>query len=82
MKWRAESSLTKEDDKKLLAGLIPEKDLAAEEGKTPRTWRNRRNRGLVPPWCRIGRDVYYFENKIPAWREARMRGRIRQRRER
>jgi len=67
-----ESSLTKENDKKLLAGLIPEKDLAAEEGKTPRTWRNRRNRGDVPPWCRIGRDVYYYETALPAWREARM----------
>jgi len=71
--------LTKEDDKKLLAGLIPEDDLAAETGETTRTWRNRRNSGDAPPWCRIGRDIFYFEDKLPAWREARMQGRIRQR---
>jgi hypothetical protein len=58
---------------------MPEQELAAETNETIRTWRNRRNRGEAPPWCRIGRDVYYFEDKLGPWREAQMRGRISQR---
>jgi hypothetical protein len=67
-------------DKKLLAGLVSEAALAAEIGSTTRTLRNWRNRGDAPPWCRIGRDVYYFEQKLPGWLEARMQSRLRQRR--
>ena len=67
-------------EKRLLAGLIPEPELAAEVGLTTRTFRNWRNRGEAPPWCRIGRDVFYFENKLGPWREAQMHGRISQRR--
>jgi hypothetical protein len=67
------------DTNVLLTDLISEKDLAAEVNETERTWRERRKRGEVPPWCRIRRKVFYFRDKIPAWREARMQGRIRQR---
>lgn len=65
-------------ERKLLTGLIPEEELAAELALTTRTLCNWRIRGEAPPWCRVGRRVHYFTDKLPAWLEARMQGRIRE----
>jgi hypothetical protein len=78
MKWRGESSLTK-DEEEILASLLPEADLAAQLGVTVRTTRNWRNNRDAPPWCRIGRDVFFFRERIKPWLEARMQAPLRQR---
>jgi predicted DNA-binding transcriptional regulator AlpA len=61
----------------LLAGLISEKDLAAKLGKTLRTLRNWRTRQEAPPWCRVGRDIFYFRSDVEPWLDGRKRARLR-----
>ena len=62
-----------------LAELIPEKELAEAFGKTPRTLRNWRKNQEAPPWCRLGRDVFYFRKDVEPWLLRRKRAPLRQR---
>jgi predicted DNA-binding transcriptional regulator AlpA len=61
----------------LLSGLISEKDLATKLGKTARTLRNWRIRQEAPPWCRIGRDIFYFKSDVEPWLNGRKRAALR-----
>jgi predicted DNA-binding transcriptional regulator AlpA len=56
-----------------LAELISEKELAAKLGKTPRTLRSWRKNKEAPPWCRIGRDIFYFKSDVSPWLQRRKR---------
>jgi hypothetical protein len=62
-----------------MAELIPEWELADTFGKTLRTLRNWRKNKEAPPWCRVGRDVFYFRKEVGPWLLRRKRAPLRQR---
>jgi hypothetical protein len=51
----------------ILAGYLPESDLAAQLGKTVRTLQSWRQQRKGPPWTQIGCTVLYSEDGTRAW---------------
>jgi hypothetical protein len=63
----------------ILAGYIPEADLAQQIGKSVRTleiWRQRRE---GPAWTKIGKSVFYNTEAVLAWLKSQEQQPVRQR---
>ena len=54
----------------LLAGYLPETEVAAARGVTVRALRAERQRGEGPPFVRISRTVYYPREGFRQWLKA------------
>jgi Helix-turn-helix domain len=51
----------------VLDGLATEDELSAEIKKTKRTLREWRQRGVGPPFVRLGETIYYPREKVREW---------------
>lgn len=51
----------------LLAGYVPEQDVAATLGRGLRALRAMRQRGEGPPWVKVSKRVYYPEAGFREW---------------
>ena len=54
---------------RLLAGYLPEAEVAKQLGKTTRYLRSRRAQGLGPIYIKIGKQTYYHETDFRQWLE-------------
>jgi hypothetical protein len=54
----------------LLAGYLPEREVAAQRGIALRTLRLERQRAGGAPWVRVGRGVYYSVDAFREWLRA------------